>query len=88
MRELRFAAVAGFLVVVGFVAGLAGSHIVGVAVVGDRMVVRAGERVASDGIVREGRSTVDTSAITGESMPVEIGPGDAMSWVPSTPPVR
>ncbi|MEU0539858.1 cation-translocating P-type ATPase [Nocardia sp. NPDC005978] len=45
-------------------------------VVGDVMVVRAGERVASDGIVREGRSAVDTSAITGESMPVEAGPGD------------
>ncbi|PRX49426.1 cation-transporting ATPase G [Prauserella shujinwangii] len=43
--------------------------------VGDRMLVRAGERVASDGIVVEGRSAVDTSAITGESMPVETGPG-------------
>ncbi|GAA3550322.1 cation-translocating P-type ATPase [Amycolatopsis ultiminotia] len=46
--------------------------------VGDRMVVRAGERVASDGIVREGRSSMDTSAITGESMPVETGPGDVV----------
>jgi len=44
--------------------------------VGDRMLVRAGDRVASDGIVRSGRSSVDTSAITGESVPVEIGPGD------------
>jgi cation-transporting ATPase G len=44
--------------------------------VSDRMLVRAGERVASDGIVRSGRSSVDTSAITGESVPVEIGPGD------------
>ncbi|PXY22765.1 heavy metal translocating P-type ATPase [Prauserella muralis] len=43
--------------------------------VGDRMLVRAGERVASDGVVVEGRSGVDTSAITGESMPVEVGPG-------------
>ncbi|HET6499313.1 MAG TPA: cation-translocating P-type ATPase [Amycolatopsis sp.] len=42
---------------------------------GDRMLVRAGERLASDGIVRTGRSSVDTSAITGESVPVEIGPG-------------
>ncbi|WP_329410654.1 cation-translocating P-type ATPase [Nocardia vinacea] len=50
----------------------------GELVVGDRMVVRAGERVASDGVVREGRSAVDTSAITGESMPVEIGPGDTV----------
>ncbi|MGX1808426.1 heavy metal translocating P-type ATPase [Nocardia sp. NPDC055321] len=46
--------------------------------VGAVMVVRAGERVASDGIVREGRSAVDTSAITGESMPVEAGPGDTV----------
>ncbi|MGN2642168.1 MULTISPECIES: heavy metal translocating P-type ATPase [Nocardia] len=47
-------------------------------VVGDRMLVRAGERVASDAIVREGRSSIDTSAITGESMPVEVGPGDTV----------
>ena len=46
--------------------------------VGDLMLVRAGERVASDGIVRDGRSWMDTSAITGESMPVEIGPQDAV----------
>jgi cation-transporting ATPase G len=44
--------------------------------VSDRMLVRAGDRVASDGIVQSGRSSVDTSAITGESVPVEIGPGD------------
>lgn len=44
-------------------------------VVGDVMIVRPGERLATDGTVREGRSSVDTSAITGESMPVETGPG-------------
>lgn len=44
--------------------------------IGDRMLVRAGERVASDGTVTAGRSSVDTSAITGESMPFEVGPGD------------
>ncbi|OQO94789.1 cadmium-translocating P-type ATPase [Saccharomonospora piscinae] len=44
--------------------------------VGDRMLVRAGERIASDGTVAAGWSSADTSAITGESMPVEIGPGD------------
>ena len=44
--------------------------------VGDRLVVRAGDRVATDGIVRAGRSAVDTAAITGESVPVEVGPGD------------
>lgn len=43
---------------------------------GDRMVVRPGERVATDGIIRAGRTTLDTSALTGESVPVEAGPGD------------
>ena len=47
--------------------------------VGDTMVVRPGERVASDGIVRVGRSSLDTSAVTGESIPVEVGPGDAVA---------
>lgn len=45
-------------------------------VVGDQMVVRPGERVATDGVIREGRSAMDFSAITGESVPVERGPGD------------
>ena len=47
----------------------------GQLVVGDVMVVRPGERLATDGRVRTGRSSLDTSAITGESMPVETGPG-------------
>ncbi|MGC7095289.1 heavy metal translocating P-type ATPase [Amycolatopsis lurida] len=46
--------------------------------VGEVMVVRAGERLASDGTILEGQSSVDTSAITGESVPLEIGPGDAV----------
>lgn len=45
----------------------------------DILVVGAGERVATDGIVVEGRSSVDTSAITGESIPVEVGPGDPVA---------
>ena len=45
-------------------------------VLGDRLVVRPGERVATDGIIRSGRSALDFSAITGESVPVERGPGD------------
>lgn len=44
----------------------------------DLLVVGAGERVATDGTVSQGRSSVDTSAVTGESIPVEIGPGDAV----------
>ena len=40
--------------------------------VGDVLVVRAGERVATDGLVTSGRSSIDTSAITGESMPVAV----------------
>lgn len=47
--------------------------------VGDLLLVRPGERVATDGTVREGRSSLDTSAITGESIPVEVDPGDAVS---------
>ena len=44
--------------------------------VGDRIVVRPGERIATDGIVRSGRSAVDVSAITGESTRVEVNVGD------------
>ena len=44
--------------------------------VGEIMVVRPGERVATDGTVVAGRSALDVSAITGESVPVEAGPGD------------
>lgn len=42
----------------------------------DVLVVKPGERVASDAVVVSGRSSLDTSAITGESIPVEVGPGD------------
>lgn len=45
-------------------------------VVGDQMVVRPGERIATDGVVRAGRTSLDVSAVTGESIPVEAGPGD------------
>jgi cation-transporting ATPase G len=45
---------------------------------GDRLLVRPGERLATDGIIRAGRSALDFSAITGESLPVERGPGDAV----------
>lgn len=46
--------------------------------VGERFVVRPGERVSADGTVVEGRSAVDNSMLTGESVPVEVGPGDAV----------
>ena len=42
---------------------------------GDRMVVRPGERLATDGRIITGRTSLDTSALTGESVPVEAGPG-------------
>ena len=45
-------------------------------VTGELMLVRPGERIATDGIIRSGRSSLDTSAITGESIPEEVAPGD------------
>ena len=46
--------------------------------VGDVMVVRAGGRVATDGVIRSGRSSLDVSAVTGESIPVEVDAGDTV----------
>jgi Cu+-exporting ATPase len=47
--------------------------------VGDRFLVRPGERIATDGVVEEGTSAVDQSLLTGESLPVEKQPGDAVT---------
>lgn len=47
--------------------------------VGEMLVVRPGERVALDGIISEGASSVDTSALTGESMPLDVCAGDSIS---------
>ena len=44
--------------------------------VGDLFVARPGEKIATDGVVETGESSVDTSLLTGESVPIEIGPGD------------
>jgi Cu+-exporting ATPase len=47
--------------------------------VGDRFVVRPGEKVATDGTVVEGTSALDASLLTGEPVPVEVGPGDPVT---------
>ena len=46
---------------------------------GETIVVKPGERVPLDGVVTRGSSQLDTSALTGESLPQEIGPGDAIA---------
>ncbi len=47
--------------------------------VDDVFVVRPGEKVATDGLVEDGSSSVDESMLTGESVPVDVGPGDAVT---------
>ncbi|WP_243794815.1 cation-translocating P-type ATPase [Saccharopolyspora gloriosae] len=47
--------------------------------VGDRFVVRPGEKIATDGTVEDGSSAVDASMLTGESIPVEVRPGDSVT---------
>ncbi|MDX8143212.1 heavy metal translocating P-type ATPase [Lentzea sp. BCCO 10_0061] len=46
--------------------------------VGDRFVVRPGEKIATDGVIEEGSSAIDASMITGESVPVEVTTGDTV----------
>ncbi len=46
--------------------------------VDDMFVVRPGEKIATDGLILEGSSAVDASMLTGESVPVEVGPGDTV----------
>ncbi|MFI2237465.1 heavy metal translocating P-type ATPase [Streptomyces chrestomyceticus] len=52
---------------------------VGELAVGDRFVVRPGEKIATDGTVVDGSSAVDASMLTGESVPVEVAPGDPVT---------
>ena len=47
--------------------------------VGEEFVVRPGEKIAADGVVVAGSSAVDTSMLTGEPVPAEVGPGDAVT---------
>ncbi|OBK21310.1 copper-translocating P-type ATPase [Mycobacterium asiaticum] len=47
--------------------------------VGEEFVVRPGEKIATDGVVVSGSSAVDASMLTGESVPVEVGPGDTVT---------
>ncbi|WP_281356723.1 heavy metal translocating P-type ATPase [Amycolatopsis anabasis] len=49
---------------------------IGQLATGDEFVVKPGEKIAADGVVVRGGSAVDTSTVTGESVPAEIGPGD------------
>jgi Cu+-exporting ATPase len=52
---------------------------IGELVVGDRFVVRPGEKVATDGTIEEGTSAIDASLLTGEPVPAEVGPGDGVT---------
>ncbi|MEI7778674.1 MAG: heavy metal translocating P-type ATPase [Actinomycetes bacterium] len=47
--------------------------------VGETFVVRPGEKIATDGEIESGTSAIDTSLITGESVPVDVGPGDGVT---------
>src|SRR5687767_845011 len=47
--------------------------------VGDRFVARPGEKIATDGVVESGSSAIDASLLTGESVPVEVTPGDPVT---------
>jgi len=52
---------------------------VGALAVGDEFLVRPGEKVATDGVVVDGASALDASLLTGEPVPVDVGPGDAVT---------
>ncbi len=62
---------------------LAGDRVEDVALdqvtAGDRLLVRPGETVPTDGVVEEGRSSIDRAMLTGESIPVDVAPGDRVT---------
>src|SRR5699024_12168452 len=47
--------------------------------VGDEFIVRPGEKVATDGVIASGKSAIDASMLTGESVPVEVSEGDPVT---------
>ncbi len=51
---------------------------IGLLRVGQEFIVRPGEKVATDGVVVDGVSAIDSSLVTGEPLPVDVGPGDAV----------
>ena len=59
--------------------GVSARIAIGDLAVGDVFLVRPGEKIATDGTVESGVSAVDASMLTGESVPVEVGPGDAVT---------
>ncbi|MCR2817176.1 heavy metal translocating P-type ATPase [Microbacterium jiangjiandongii] len=59
--------------------GVEGRIPIGELRAGDEFVVRPGEKIATDGVVTAGSSAVDESMLTGESLPVEVGAGDAVT---------
>ncbi|MFP3581412.1 heavy metal translocating P-type ATPase [Arthrobacter sp. SIMBA_036] len=59
--------------------GVEGKIPAGELMVGDVFVVRPGEKIATDGIVTDGLSAVDSSLVTGESVPVEVAPGSSVT---------
>ncbi|MBY0289342.1 MAG: heavy metal translocating P-type ATPase [Mycobacteriaceae bacterium] len=51
---------------------------IGQLAVGDQFVIRPGEKIATDGVITSGTTAVDASMLTGEPVPVEVGPGDSV----------
>ncbi|HET6610615.1 MAG TPA: copper-translocating P-type ATPase, partial [Kofleriaceae bacterium] len=63
------------------IAGDGSEHDVAIAELcaGDRVRIRPGEKIPADGVVDSGQSAIDQSMLTGEAMPIEVGPGDRLT---------